>query len=95
MSSINNVGNSSPVQKIVQSPVQRTLSPGAADSASPTRPTDRLELSGNTQFLQSLKANDVRTDKVQSVRAQIEAGTYETDDKLNATVDKVLNELSK
>jgi flagellar biosynthesis anti-sigma factor FlgM len=93
MSSINNIGSSSPVQKIVQSPVQRSLP--ADETAAPTRPSDRLELTGNGQYLQSLKANDVRTDKVQTIKSQIEAGTYETDEKLNATLDKILDELNK
>ena len=46
-----------------------------------------------SHLLKSLQSNDVRTEKVSEVRAAIEAGTYETEDKLDAAADKLLNEL--
>ena len=39
--------------------------------------------------------NDVRTDKVESIKSQIEAGTYEDDHKLNVSVDRLLDDLTK
>src|SRR5947209_8054615 len=75
---VNNVGPDSPVQKLVQNPIQKQL---PADASTPTRATDRLELSGASHLLRSLKSDG--TDKVASVKAQIEAGTYEDDHKLN------------
>ena len=65
--------------------------PTAAKSAS----ADRLELSGMSHLLKSLKNNDVRTDKVASVRGEIEAGTYEDDRKLAAAIDRLLDELDR
>ena len=44
----------------------------------------------------SLKTNDVRVDKVTSIRDQIAAGSYDVDGaKLDAAVDKMLDDLTK
>jgi anti-sigma28 factor (negative regulator of flagellin synthesis) len=56
---------------------------------------DKLELSGVSHLLTSLKTNDVRTDKVSTVRAQIEAGTYEDDQKLETAIDRLLDDLER
>src|SRR5438309_609379 len=89
---INNVGNSSPVQKIVSNPVQKSI---PTDPPKNIPATDRLQLSGASHLLATLKSNDIRTDKVAAIRAELANGTYETDDKLNGAVDKLLDELNK
>jgi flagellar biosynthesis anti-sigma factor FlgM len=89
---VNNVGPSSQVQKLVQNPIQKQL---PTEQSAPTRASDRLELSGASHLLKTLKSNDVRTDKVANIRAQIENGTYEDDHKLNAAIDKLLDDLTK
>lgn len=89
---VNNVGNSSPIQKLVSNPIQKEL---PAESAPQSRATDRLELSGGSHLLKTLKANDVRTDKIASVKSQIQKGTYEDDHKLNVAIDKLLDDLTK
>lgn len=89
---VNNVGSSSPVQKIVTNPVQKQV---PADAPKQLRATDRLELSGASHLLNSLKSNDVRADKVAAVKSQIEAGTYEDDKKLNVAVDRLLDDLTR
>jgi anti-sigma28 factor (negative regulator of flagellin synthesis) len=94
MSQIDNIAGNTPIQKVVANPIQKQI---PAD-APPTqlRATDKLELSGGSYLLQALKTNDVRTDKVADVRAQIENGTYDADDaKLDGAVDKLLDELNK
>ena len=89
---INGVGNNSPIQKVVTNPVHKQV---------PTEPahqhpvTDRLEVSGMSHLLKTLKSNDVRVDKVSEIRAQIEAGTYETEDKLDIAADRLLDDLLK
>ena len=92
MSQINNIGGSSPVQKIVQQPVQKSV---AADAPKQLPVTDKLELSGVSHLLKSLKANDIRADKVADIKAQIEAGTYEDDAKLDIASDRLLDDLLK
>ena len=90
---VNNVGNSSPVQKIVSNPVQKSI---AADAPKQLPAADRLELSGVSHLMKALKANgDVRTDKVADIKAQIAAGTYENDEKLDVAVDRMLDDLLK
>ena len=90
MSSINSVGGNSPVQKIITNPIKKEIQTEAPKSSNTT---DKVELSGMSHLLKALKTNDVRTDKVASIRAQIEAGTYETDDKLDGAADKMLDDL--
>ncbi len=94
MSSINGLSGNSPVQPQALTP-KSTAAAGEA-STNPTRAADRLELSGMTHLFQSLKTNDVRAEKVASIKAQIEAGTYDADgSKLNGSLDGLLDDLSK
>jgi negative regulator of flagellin synthesis FlgM len=88
---INGIGNSSPVQRIVNNPIRREV----ASDGTTTRPSDRLELSGVSHLMQTLKKNDIRTDKVAQIKAQVEAGTYETGDKLDIAADRLLDDLNK
>jgi negative regulator of flagellin synthesis FlgM len=92
MSRINGVGGNNPLQKIVGQPVYRQTSTGGTPGASAA---DKLELSGISHLFNTLKTNDIRADKVAAVRAQIEAGTYETDDKLNVAADRLLDDISR
>ena len=48
-----------------------------------------------SHLLKALKNNDVRTEKVAAIKAEIEAGTYETDAKMDAAVDRMLDDLLK
>ena len=91
---VNNVGQSSPVEKIVNNPIQKTI---PTDAPKQLPATDRLELSGVSHLLKALKSNaDIRTDKVAEVKAAIEAGTYDADDaKLDVAVDRLLDDLLK
>jgi negative regulator of flagellin synthesis FlgM len=98
--SIQGIGNSSqasPVQKVIANPIQKSL-PTDATSAPPTSPSrgsDKVELSSASSLLASLKAgNDVRADKVADIRAQIESGTYDTDDKVNGALDGLLDDMN-
>lgn len=98
MSSVNNIGNSSPVYT-VNRPGPRPVA--APPSATPTRGADTVELSSQAQgraeiggFLETLKAGgDVRTDKVAQIKAQIAAGTYDDDARLAAAADRLLDDV--
>ena len=93
MSSINNVGGSSPVNPVYTKPVAK---PAAGEAAEAARGKDRLELSGLSPMLKTLKAGgDIRADKVAEIKTQIEAGTYEDDKKIDAAVDRLLDELAR
>jgi anti-sigma28 factor (negative regulator of flagellin synthesis) len=92
MNPINHVGGNSPVQKVTSTPIQKQTPAAGAEKPSLR---DRVELSGAGHLLGALKANDIRADKVASIKAQIEAGTYEDDHKIDVAVDRLLDDLSK
>ena len=94
MNPIQNAGGNQPVQKVLSTPVQKQLPVDATATTQP-RASDRVELSGFSHLLGALKANDIRADKVASVKAQIQAGTYEDDKKLDAAVDRLLDDLTR
>jgi anti-sigma28 factor (negative regulator of flagellin synthesis) len=88
---INGVGSHSPVQKITSQPIQKQL---PAEPAKQLRATDRLEVSGVSHMLKTLKSNDVRGELVNSIKQKIDAGTYEDEQKLTAAVDRLLDEMN-
>jgi anti-sigma28 factor (negative regulator of flagellin synthesis) len=93
MNQVNNISQSTPVQKIVANPIQKQI---PADAPPSLRATDKLELSGASHLLQALKSNDVRTDKVTDIRQQLQDGTYDPDGaKLDAAANNLLDELNK
>jgi len=94
MSTINSVGGNSPIQRPT-APTAATTSAAPASTTSTARPADKLDLSGTNHLLQSLKTNNIRADKVASVKAQIANGTYEDDHKLNGALDGLLDDLLK
>ena len=90
MSSINSVGGSNPLYRATPN------KPASAPADVQTKPTaggDKVELSNVDRLMTQLKTNDIRVDKVASIRAQIEAGTYETDEKLQAAADRMLDDV--
>ena len=93
MSGINSVGNHNPVQKVVSQPIHKQV-PASAPKQMPA--TDKLELSGVGHLLKTLKSSpDVRMDKVAQVKAQLASGTYETEAKLDAAIDKLMDDLAR
>ena len=92
MSSVNGLGGNSPVQKIISNPIYRSVPTDPSKSSSAS---DKVELSGMSHLLKALKNNDVRTEKVAAIKAQIEAGTYETGEKLDAAVDRMLEDINR
>jgi len=57
--------------------------------------SDELQISDAGRLVEQAKQlPDVRFDRVESLRAQIAAGTYETADKLNVALDRLLNEIA-
>jgi negative regulator of flagellin synthesis FlgM len=79
----------------VTRPGQRydTQAPGRIDPAA-ERPSDRVDISDRARLLAQLSAlPDIREDLVSQVRAQIAAGSYETDDKLDQAMASLLQDL--
>ena len=93
MSAINGIGANSPLQKVVSQPIHKQL---PAQPAAAGAKTDKVHLSGVAQAMQTLKAGgDIRADKVAAIREQIKAGTYETEAKLDAALNGLLDDLSR
>jgi negative regulator of flagellin synthesis FlgM len=69
-----------------------SIEPSAAAGSSATG--DRLDISEAGQIASRMaEIPDIRGERVQSIRAAILDGTYETEDKLNAAVDQLLDEI--
>jgi len=70
-----------------------------AAQAAPRRPhfleADQLDISQEADRIsRTRESTEIRHDRVAEIRSQIEAGTYETPEKLDAAVDRLLDELA-
>ena len=94
MSGINGVGANTPVTRVnVPQTVNKEIPAGAAK---PLPLTDKVQLSHVNQMMATLKAGgDIRADKVAAIRAQLEAGTYETEAKLDKAIDRLIDDLGR
>ena len=92
MNPFNNVGGNNPIHQVNSQPIQKQV---PTEAPVRQRASDRVELSGMGNILKALKSNDIRADKVSTIKAQIEAGTYESEDKIDAAVDRLMDDLSK
>ena len=71
-------------------PVQETQ---LAESS--IQPTDELALSSETTMLSQVhQTPDIRMDRVAEIRSQIANGTYETMDKLDIAVGRMIDEFA-
>lgn len=68
----------------------------ARDASVASRPpVDRLDLSEHARHLERLRSMpSVRTEKVESIRASIERGTYDTPERMQAALMRLLHELA-
>ena len=92
MSSINNVGGNSPINRVVSNPIHKSV---AADAPKAMAASDKLQLSGLSSMLKLAKEGDVRVDKVSQIKEAIASGQYEDDAKLDVAVDRLLDDLLK
>jgi negative regulator of flagellin synthesis FlgM len=79
-------------------PINSPQRPQQAEQAKPAQApqaADQLDISQEAQLASQIHdAPDIRQDRVSAIRAQIEAGTYETDAKLDIALDRLLDELA-
>jgi negative regulator of flagellin synthesis FlgM len=60
----------------------------------PVTPRDEVEISSVGKILDDLtQSSEVRAERLAQIKAAIEAGTYETPEKLEAAVEKLLDEI--
>ncbi|MEE2827453.1 MAG: flagellar biosynthesis anti-sigma factor FlgM [Planctomycetota bacterium] len=65
------------------------VSPAETNSAAPV---DQLDISAEAQMLS--QTGDIRSDRVADLRAQIATGQYETPEKIDAAVERMLDEFA-
>jgi negative regulator of flagellin synthesis FlgM len=69
-------------------PAQHMSRPEAAQIA------DEVDISDAARLVEQMhEMPDIRYDRVEAVRQQIADGTYETSDKLNAALERLLDEI--
>ena len=79
-------------------PIYPRLAAFSVDSGSTVQagaPRDQVEISPLGQMLDGIsRLPEIRHEKVEAIRQQIAAGTYETPEKLDLALDRLLDELS-
>jgi len=90
--SISPIGFNSPITRLQGSKALES-SQGLQDVD--TRESDTVEISDSARYLGEIrKLPDIRQDKVDNARALIAAGKFETSDRINGTVDRLLEEFN-
>ena len=84
-------------------PTNQVESAKATQAASITNPTDQVEISAEAELssqtvdmvnqLQIQDLPEIRTERVAQIREAIESGTYETQEKLDIAIDRLLDEI--
>jgi negative regulator of flagellin synthesis FlgM len=76
-------------------PTSGTAGRSAHQSESPAvrRGQDRVEVSELATYMSKLKQLPVRQDLIDSVRARIADGTYDTPERLEAAIDELIQDL--
>ena len=74
---------------------QRTQAAPTTSQVDTWAGVDELDISPEAEFVSEIRdLPDVRADRVAEIRAQIASGVYETQDKLDLAVGRLLDEIS-
>lgn len=73
-------------------PDQRVEGTGATPAG--PKPQDQVDISEAAQRLSSLQQPEIRMDKVEKARQAIAQGNYETPDKIDVVVNRLLKEIN-
>jgi negative regulator of flagellin synthesis FlgM len=75
-------------------PPHRTHAQPPSAPAAPAGGADQVDISAEADMIsRTRELPSIRADRVAQIRAQIEAGTYETAEKLSGAVDRLLDEI--
>lgn len=70
------------------------LQPAQADTVVDNTPIDQVDISAEADLISQVNdLPDIRADRVADIRAQIDAGIYETDEKLDIALGRLLDEI--
>lgn len=73
---------------------QRLQATQQTEVNSDNAPLDRVDISAEADFVSQVHdLPDVRAERVADIRAEIDAGVYETDEKLDVAVGRLLDEI--
>lgn len=77
---------------------QKPADQASSSQSTATNPVDQLDLSSNVNRLnattQIAGGGEIRIDRVAEIRRQIAEGNYETPEKLDAALDRMLDQLA-
>ncbi len=98
MSNISQINSTALSQQAGRLSVETPISNRTADDVrgrGGARTSDRVEFSQMAQYLSKLQSEPTeRTDLINRVRSEIQSGTYLTEDKLSATADELLDDIT-
>ncbi len=70
------------------------VQPAQVDNTFEATPTDQVDISAEAELVSRVHdIPDVRTDRVADIRAEIDAGVYETEEKLELAIGRLLDEI--
>ena len=88
--SISPIGSNSPITRLHGSKATEILQ-GPQDVG--TREADTVEISDSARYLGEIrKLPDIRQDRVQAARDLIASGQFETPERINGTVDRLIED---
>lgn len=89
---INGPGNIHATQAVSAPHYSQTARPAETSYRAPQ--VDQLDISPEAEFIsQTRNIPDIRADRVAAIRAEINHGTYETAEKLEEALDRLLDEI--
>lgn len=75
-------------------PVQQTSETANTAESAPIAPEDEVDISPAAQMMDTLnQASELRSERLAQIKADIDAGVYETPEKLEAALTKMLGEI--
>ena len=93
MSDIAPIGSGT-LARIGPASVDRASSSVRSEAAPSRRGTDQVEVSDMAYYMSQLRSlPPVRQDLIDQVRSQVEAGTYETPQKIDAAIEAMFDDL--
>ena len=79
----------------IKPPAKNTVTQTAGPEQNIFQPTDEVDFSSEANWMSQInEIPDVRTDRVNELRSQIQAGNYESDAKLDIALDRLLDEIA-
>ena len=91
---VSNIGSVGPTQPMKQ-PVSNQP-PAQVANSQPVQRTDEVNISPEAQMLNEMAGSqDMRAERLDQIKAAIADGTYETQEKLNIALDRLLNEINQ